>query len=85
MTRCCGLFLETVGHPHAVNPDKALRKVAVERGWTVLDFNKPVKLRRRVPFQPPRTLLAAVVISAGAAAVGAAALASRRHRHLAAA
>ncbi len=78
-------MLETVGHPHAVNPDKVLRRVAVERGWTVLDFNKPVKLRRRVPFQPPRTVLAAVVVSAGAAAVGAVALAVRRSRQLAAA
>ena len=42
-------MLETVGHPHAVNPDKELRKVAVERGWPVLVFNKPVALRSRVP------------------------------------
>ncbi|MBA2444983.1 MAG: HAD family hydrolase [Nocardioidaceae bacterium] len=78
-------MLEIVGHPHAVNPDKVLRRLAVERGWTVLDFSKPVKLRRRVPFQPPRTVLAAVVISAGAAVVGALALAARRSRHLTAA
>lgn len=78
-------MLEAVGHPNAVNPDKALRKRAVERGWPVLDFNEPVKLRRRVPFQPPRTVLAAVIAAAAAAAVGAVAFASRRHRQLAAA
>jgi HAD superfamily hydrolase (TIGR01490 family) len=32
-------FLETVGNPVAVNPDRALRRVAVERGWPVLRFS----------------------------------------------
>jgi phosphoserine phosphatase len=32
-------FLETVGRPVAVNPDRALRRVAVERGWQVLEFS----------------------------------------------
>ena len=31
-------MLETVGHPHAVNPDRQLRKIAVARGWPVLEF-----------------------------------------------
>ncbi len=31
-------FLETVGHPVAVNPDRALRRIASERGWPVLEF-----------------------------------------------
>jgi phosphoserine phosphatase len=31
-------FLEAVGHPVAVNPDRALRRVAVERSWPVLEF-----------------------------------------------
>jgi HAD superfamily hydrolase (TIGR01490 family) len=31
-------MLEVVGHPHAVNPDRHLRKIAVERGWPVLAF-----------------------------------------------
>jgi HAD superfamily hydrolase (TIGR01490 family) len=31
-------MLEAVGHPHAVNPDRHLRKIAVERGWPVLAF-----------------------------------------------
>jgi HAD superfamily hydrolase (TIGR01490 family) len=33
-------FLEAVGHPVAVNPDKALRRVAAERGWQVLEFRR---------------------------------------------
>jgi HAD superfamily hydrolase (TIGR01490 family) len=31
-------FLEAVGHPVAVNPDRALRKIAASRGWPVLEF-----------------------------------------------
>jgi HAD superfamily hydrolase (TIGR01490 family) len=31
-------MLEAVGHPHAVNPDRALRKIARERCWPVLAF-----------------------------------------------
>ncbi len=45
-------FLEAVGHPVAVNPDTALRKVAVERGWPVLEFSEqffPSPARRLGP------------------------------------
>jgi HAD superfamily hydrolase (TIGR01490 family) len=31
-------FLDTVGHPHAVNPDRQLRRVAHERAWPIHDF-----------------------------------------------
>jgi len=31
-------FLEAVGHPVAVNPDRALRKVATARDWPILEF-----------------------------------------------
>jgi HAD superfamily hydrolase (TIGR01490 family) len=33
-------FLEAVGHPVAVNPDRALRRVAAARGWPVLEFGR---------------------------------------------
>lgn len=33
-------FLEAVGHPVAVNPDKALRLLATVRGWPVLEFER---------------------------------------------
>jgi len=33
-------FLEAVGHPVAVNPDRALRRVAAERGWPVQRFTR---------------------------------------------
>jgi HAD superfamily hydrolase (TIGR01490 family) len=32
-------FLEAVGHPVAVNPDRRLRGIAAERGWRVLRFS----------------------------------------------
>ncbi len=72
-------MLETVGNPYAVNPDKALRRVAVERGWPILDFTRPVQLRGRMRFDASRTTLA-VALGAGAAAAGAAVLVSRRRR-----
>jgi HAD superfamily hydrolase (TIGR01490 family) len=31
-------LLEAVGHPYAVNPDRALRRAASARGWPVLRF-----------------------------------------------
>jgi len=73
-------MLEAVGRPHAVNPDRALRKAAGERDWPVLDFNRPVQLRRRSPFETRRSTVAAVAIGAGAAAAGVVVLASRRAR-----
>lgn len=41
-------LLEVVGHPHAVNPDRALRRVAQARGWPVLNFAAPVALHSRM-------------------------------------
>lgn len=31
-------FLEAVGHPVAVNPDRRLRKIAAARAWPILEF-----------------------------------------------
>lgn len=42
-------LLEAVGHPTAVNPDRALRREALARGWPVLTFAHPVPLRARIP------------------------------------
>jgi HAD superfamily hydrolase (TIGR01490 family) len=77
-------MLEAVGRPHAVNPDRALRRAAAERGWPILDFSRPVKLRRRPPFETRRSAVAAMAIGAGAAAAGVVVLASRRARRQAA-
>ena len=38
-------MLEAVGHPTAVNPDRALRQVAVARNWPILSFAAPNRRR----------------------------------------
>ena len=73
-------MLAEVGHPYAVNPDRALRKEAVARGWPVLVFSRPVRLRDRFTGVsiPHPTTLAAVAVGAGAATAGVVWLATRR-------
>ena len=73
-------MLEVVGHPHAVNPDKELRKVAVAKGWPILVFTKPVALRSRVSLTARPTLAALAV--GGAVAVGGVVWAGVRRRRL---
>jgi len=46
-------MLEAVGNPVAVNPERALKQVAIERGWPILDFERAVTLRSRVDAIPP--------------------------------
>jgi HAD superfamily hydrolase (TIGR01490 family) len=60
-------MLEAVGHPHAVNPDKELRRAAKERGWPVLVFTRPVALRSGVPVKQTLAALAVggVVVAGG--------------------
>jgi len=74
-------MLEAVGHPHAVNPDKELRKVAAARGWPVLVFDRPVALRTRVPL-PPRTPTLAALALGGALAVGGLVWSTARRRRV---
>jgi len=72
-------MLEAVGHPYVVNPDRALRRVAAERGWPVLVFSKPVALRQRASLRDaPKPAIAAAALGAGAAAAGIVWLAARR-------
>ncbi|MBC2875818.1 MULTISPECIES: HAD family hydrolase [Streptomyces] len=74
-------MLEAVGHPHAVNPDRALRREAAAREWPVLTFDRPVRLKQRVaalrmPSRP--ALMTAATVGAALAAAGLFWLASRR-------
>ena len=64
-------MLEAVGNPVAVNPDSKLRNVARERGWEIVDFRRPVRVRDRLRQvrRPPTEVLA------GAGALGMAAFA----------
>lgn len=76
-------MLEIVGHPHAVNPDKELRRLAATRGWPVLRFEKPVALRSRVRLPRSRPTWTALALSTAAAMFGAAVyLAGRRRPQL---
>jgi HAD superfamily hydrolase (TIGR01490 family) len=60
-------MLAAVGHPVAVNPDRALRREAATRGWPILDFTHPAPLRRRLPARqaPPAAVIAVAVGAAG--------------------
>jgi HAD superfamily hydrolase (TIGR01490 family) len=69
-------MLEIVGHPHAVNPDKELRRLAASKGWPVLQFTRPVTLRSRIPVKPT---LAALTVGT-ALTLGGAIWFSRRRR-----
>jgi HAD superfamily hydrolase (TIGR01490 family) len=62
-------MLSAVGHPVAVNPDRALARVAAEREWEVRFFERPVKMRDRVSMPTPGRTAA---ISGGLAAIVAA-------------
>ncbi len=59
-------FLEAVGHPVVVNPDRELRAVAGERGWPILEFGARAypHARRRVP---PAIWAAGALFGAGLA------------------
>jgi phosphoserine phosphatase len=72
-------MLEVVGFPHVVNPDKELRRVALERGWPVLDFSRPVALRSRMHLPESRSTLAALAVGS-AVVVGSAIYLSARRR-----
>ncbi|MEU2232467.1 HAD family hydrolase [Streptomyces vietnamensis] len=76
-------MLEAVGHPYAVNPDRTLRREAVAREWPVLAFEKPVRLKQRLPEfrMPPRpTLVAAAAVGAAAFGAGLVWYAARRRQ-----
>lgn len=65
-------MLAAVGHPFAVNPDRALRRAAIEHEWPILEFKHPVPMRSRFPKLSAPSKPVAVGI-AGAAVVAAAA------------
>ena len=61
-------MLEAVGHPVVINPDRALAKIAVDRGWEVRTFSNELPLRQRVGDHARTGVL---VAGAGALAGGA--------------
>ena len=69
-------MMELVGHPVAVNPDKELRKVAEERGWGILEFQRPVSLGTRLA--KPVPIISGATVTAALAGAVAYALLRRR-------
>jgi phosphoserine phosphatase len=45
-------LLEAVAYPHAVNPDRRLRRMAIERHWPVHEFRKVRRALRAHQPQP---------------------------------
>jgi HAD superfamily hydrolase (TIGR01490 family) len=64
-------MLKAVGHPSAVNPDRNLRREAVERGWPVLTFDNPVSLRDRIPAPSGAAIATTAAVGLSALAAGA--------------
>ena len=62
-------MLAAVGHAFAVNPDRALRRLAATSGWGVLTFSRPVSLRSRLAPPTPVVTAGAVAVALGVGAV----------------
>ncbi len=60
-------MLSLVGHGFAVNPDRTLRRAAIDNGWGMLRFNKPVALRSSIE---GRSVLLTVGIIAASVCLG---------------
>ncbi|GGO89298.1 morphological differentiation-associated protein [Wenjunlia tyrosinilytica] len=75
-------MLESVGHPYAVNPDRALRREAAAREWPILVFSRPVRLNQRIPSlsTAPPPVLAAAAVGAVATVAGLLWFATRKRR-----
>jgi len=69
-------MMEVVGHPVAVNPEKELRRIADERNWPVLEFQRPVSLETRLTRNVP--LISGATIGAAILGAAAAVLLKRR-------
>jgi HAD superfamily hydrolase (TIGR01490 family) len=73
-------LLDMVGHPVAVNPDRALRRHAIEHGWPVRVFSRPVPLHS---WRRPSPIFASTAVGVGAAAVAGIAWYAAKRRRLA--
>jgi HAD superfamily hydrolase (TIGR01490 family) len=73
-------LLAAVGHPTAVNPDRALRRAAIDRQWPIREFRHPVPLRQRLRDRRAVPVAAAAVGVGVGLAVGIAWYGRRRRR-----
>jgi HAD superfamily hydrolase (TIGR01490 family) len=74
-------MLSAVGHPHAVNPDKVLRRMATDHSWPVLQFRRPVDLKEHARWSSSRSRAGAMAAAAGAVGAGFVSWQLRRVRH----
>ena len=72
-------MLSAVGHSFVVNPNHALRRLAEERGWGVLHFERPVSLRP-LATRRSRVLVAGITLLVVGGLVGWALAGARRGR-----
>lgn len=72
-------MLESVGNPSVVNADRTFRKFAVDRGWDILSFQKPVALKKS-PAQSKFVVLGAALVLTVAVALAIRATRTRRNR-----
>ncbi|RYV49386.1 HAD family hydrolase [Pengzhenrongella frigida] len=73
-------MLAAVGHAFAVNPDRALRRIAASNGWGVLTFSRPVSLRSQFAPPTPVITVGAVAVALGVGAIAWRAVARVRSR-----
>ena len=59
-------MLEAVGHPVAVNPDKRLNAIAIERGWPIVIF----ALKTKTMVRRTTAVTGTAVLAAGSFATG---------------
>lgn len=63
-------MLEAVGIAVAANPDRDLRKLAMERSWEIVRFTSPVTIRKRLAeMSPPQSTLLTGAVALSAAGV----------------
>jgi HAD superfamily hydrolase (TIGR01490 family) len=65
-------FLEAVGKPVAVNPDRQLRELALDRGWPILRFEEAAYPSARRPALRPSALFGIPLVLGASAAFWAA-------------
>jgi phosphoserine phosphatase len=59
-------MLDAVGHPVAVNPDRALETIALHRGWPIVEFSRT----RKKVMKRTTALTGATLAAAGSYALG---------------
>ncbi len=62
-------MLEAVGHSVVVNPDRALRRLAEERGWEVARFTHPQRLSERLRPVVPVAAVGGAALALGVGAI----------------